>query len=139
MKRNRLVIERLENRRLMVADWTNADNALDVNDSGLVTPLDVLLVANDINLNGVRELPALASGSVAPTFVDVNGDQLASALDALQIVNALNFYVDMPSVSFTNASTDSPGSQFVGQTVPGNKVLVEQLAAVLPAANATGQ
>ncbi len=43
----------------MAADWTNADNALDVNDSGLVTPLDALLVVNDINTSGARTLPEI--------------------------------------------------------------------------------
>lgn len=129
----KLRIERIEDRRVMAADWTNADNALDVNDSGLVTPLDVLLVVNDINDKGVRVLSQSAGTGVAPSLVDVNADGVVSGLDVLQIINALNFYVDPPSLSFENAATDVPGTQFVGATLPNSKVVIEQLAAVLPA------
>ena len=45
----RLRLERLERRDLLASDWTNPLNPLDVNVSGEVTPLDVLLIVNDIN------------------------------------------------------------------------------------------
>ena len=44
-----LSYERLESRLLLSSDWQNATNPRDVNSSGLVTPLDVLLVINKIN------------------------------------------------------------------------------------------
>ncbi len=117
----------------MAADWTNADNALDVNDSGLVTPLDALLVVNDINTSGARTLPETpADALVGAAMIDVNNDGSVSALDVLQIINALNFYVEPPTLSFENASAAQPGSQFVGQTLPNSKIVIEQLAAVLP-------
>ena len=129
----KLRFEKFEERRVMAADWTNADNALDVNDSGLVTPLDVLLVVNDINASGVRMLPEAPTGTAAAAaLIDVNNDGLVSGLDVLQIINALNLYVDPPSLSFENASADQPGTQFVGQTLPNSKIVIEQLAAVLP-------
>ena len=128
----KLRFEKFEERRVMAADWTNAENALDVNDSGLVTPLDVLLVVNDINASGVRTLPEAPTGAVAAAMIDVNNDGLVSGLDVLQIINALNLYVDPPSLSFENASTAQPGTQFVGQTLPNSKIVIEQLAAVLP-------
>ncbi len=129
----KLRIERFEDRLVMAADWTNADNALDVNDSGLVTPLDVLLVVNNINDHGVRVLtePPPTSAAV-PAMVDVNADGVVSGSDVLQIINALNFYVDPPSLAFQNATADQPGSKFVGATLPNSKVVIEQLAAVLP-------
>jgi peroxiredoxin Q/BCP len=132
----RLRVEQLECRRVMAADWTNADNALDVNDSGLVTPLDVLIVVNDINAKGVRALPTapdVPTGNATAAMIDVNADGTVSGLDVLQIINALNFYVDPPSLSFVNTSSDQPGSQFSGQTLPNSKIVIEQLAAVLPA------
>ena len=48
MRCQRLRFEQLESRLLLAADWTNATNAMDVNASGQVTALDVLLVVNDI-------------------------------------------------------------------------------------------
>ncbi len=128
----KLRLEQLETRRVMAADWTNSDNPLDVNDSGLVTPLDVLLIVNDINANGIRSLPAPAQDAVIPAMIDVNADGVVSGLDTLQVINALNFYVEPVSLSFENASADLPGSQFLGQTLPNSKVVIEQLAAVLP-------
>ena len=55
-KRIQRAFERLERRELCAADWQNAVNRLDVNMSGLVEPLDALVVINDLNLNGSRPL-----------------------------------------------------------------------------------
>ncbi len=62
------------------------DLALDVNDDGWVSPLDVLLVINQ--LNGDR-LTVLASGADYYQF-DVSGDGYLSPLDALLVINYLN-------------------------------------------------
>lgn len=142
--RRKFHFEQLEIRTLMAADWTNATNNLDVNDSGLVTPLDVLLVVNEINSSGMRALPAKEAGVAAPAWLDVNSDNAVTALDALQIVNAINFYTEVPSLAFVNSSSTDPGSSFIARTTPNSKIVIEQLAAVLPVrlellANAEGE
>ena len=48
-KRTPRFIERLERREMCAADWQNATNRLDVNLSGLVEPLDALIVINSLN------------------------------------------------------------------------------------------
>jgi hypothetical protein len=74
--------------------WQNRAWALDVNEDGQLTPLDVLMVINALNRLGVAPLdrpPPVGSS----TFVDVNGDRVLTPLDALMLINALNRQ-DMP-------------------------------------------
>jgi len=82
-------IERLERRELCAADWQNSVNRLDVNMSGLVEPLDALIVINDINSRGLRTLEAKPSDYSGP-LMDVNGDGMMGPLDALMVINSLN-------------------------------------------------
>jgi hypothetical protein len=72
----------------VVAAYQNVVNRLDVNNDGLVSPLDALNVINELRRAGPR---LLAPPKETPTFYwDVNGDGLISPLDALQIINRLN-------------------------------------------------
>ncbi len=68
--------------------WQNPQNALDVNGVDGVTPLDVLLIINDINANGARSLSG--TSFQAPPYIDVNGDGFCTALDVLQVINFIN-------------------------------------------------
>lgn len=87
---SRLVFENLEPRRLL-AGWQNPVIRFDVDDSGVVEPLDALVVLNEIARHGTRPLEE-ASGIVSPAeirFWDVNGDGWIVPLDALLVLNAL--------------------------------------------------
>ncbi len=53
-----------------------------------MTPLDVLLIVNEINANGPQDLAQV--NFQAPPFVDVNGDGFCTALDALLVINFIN-------------------------------------------------
>ncbi len=68
-------------------EWTNGDNALDVNNDDSVSPLDALFILNDLNLRGAR--PLASRGHDEP-YLDVNADRHVSPLDALLVVNELN-------------------------------------------------
>ena len=70
--------------------WQNTANPLDVNSSGQVTALDALLVINELNGNGPRELPQIDSTNAPPPYLDTNGDGFLSAIDALLVINHLN-------------------------------------------------
>lgn len=71
--------------------YQNSVDPLDVNADGFVTPLDALVVINDMNANGPRELPIPPQPPlVPPPFVDVNGDLFCTPIDALLILNFLN-------------------------------------------------
>ncbi len=74
-----------------LAAWHNYALAFDVNFDGFVSPIDVLLVINDLNLLGARGLFAPQSGQTRPPpFIDVNRDNFVSAIDVLLVVNYLN-------------------------------------------------
>jgi hypothetical protein len=75
-------------------EFTNLRNPLDVSNDGLVSPLDALIVINDMNANGPRSLSQFSfatSGLLPPEhFLDVNADSRVSPLDALIVINHLN-------------------------------------------------
>lgn len=71
--------------------WQNPSDRFDVNNDGVVTPLDVLIVVNDLNARGPRELPfPPVPPETPPPYLDVSGDRLCQPLDALQVINLLN-------------------------------------------------
>jgi hypothetical protein len=73
--------------------WQNPRDPLDVNDDGEITPLDILIIINQLNLYGSHQLPVLpnnGSGEPPAILPDTSGDGYLSPLDALLIINALN-------------------------------------------------
>ena len=80
--------------RVAIARWQNpggsANARFDVNNDTFVTPLDALLIINDLNNSGGRKLPDSSSPEKPPPFFDVNGDGFLSAIDALLVINLLN-------------------------------------------------
>ncbi len=84
-------IEKLEPRNMLASDWQNPLLIRDVDGSAMVTPLDAMLVINDLNNNGSRKLPAHAPRP-GEFRCDVNGDNWVSPLDALLVINALNTF-----------------------------------------------
>ena len=70
------------------SNFQNPVNRFDVNASQSVSPLDVLLIINDINQHGPRDLAA--AGYQPPPYIDVSGDGFCSALDALLVINLIN-------------------------------------------------
>lgn len=87
----KLQVECLEKRFLMASDWQNPLYALDVDDDSSVSPLDVLVVINEINRGGSRPLQE-SINLQAPTvsYLDVDGDRSLSPLDVLTVINAIN-------------------------------------------------
>ena len=63
---------------------------MDVDDSGDTNPLDVLMLINDLNLNGSRRLSAGQNPADPRQYLDVDGDGFASPLDVLVVVNFIN-------------------------------------------------
>ncbi len=63
---------------------------VDVNHDYELTPLDALLVINDLNLNGSRQLPSDFDPSFGGALLDVSNDGGISPLDALMVLNSLN-------------------------------------------------
>lgn len=98
-RKRRLRLESLEGRQMMAADgWTSAEglsggaaaisirhnllHATDVDIDGTTTPLDALIIVNEINSN--------RSDLGAMRMSDTNNDGSVSPLDVLVVVNTLN-------------------------------------------------
>jgi PKD repeat protein len=62
----------------------------DVNNDGLITPLDALLVINEVNRRAAFNLPAGPLPPVGGQPYDVNGDNQITAADVMQIIQWLN-------------------------------------------------
>ena len=70
------------------SQWHNASQPVDVNNDGLITPIDALLIINEINLRGARTL--VGTDLTFPPFIDTNGDGMLTPTDVLQVINYLN-------------------------------------------------
>lgn len=80
-----LVVASLE---LFPSPWQNQMLRVDVSESGRPSPLDVLVVINELNSRGGRQLN---SSDLAMSFkLDVTGDGFLSPLDVLVVINYLN-------------------------------------------------
>ncbi|MEM8736334.1 MAG: dockerin type I domain-containing protein, partial [Planctomycetota bacterium] len=69
-------------------EWHNETNAYDVNQDGFVSPIDALLVVNELNAQGARALAELMDDHLLD--IDSNNDGFISPLDALLVINELN-------------------------------------------------
>jgi hypothetical protein len=64
----------------------------DVNNDGIVSPLDVLILINELNRVGAHELGSRPTeGNVLPAFLDPSGNKEFEPEDVLQVINYLNF------------------------------------------------
>jgi hypothetical protein len=71
--------------------WRNSAVPMDVSGDNIISPIDVLLLINNININGSRVLPLPSNGDSPPPFLDVNGDGSLTAVgDVLPVINFLN-------------------------------------------------
>jgi hypothetical protein len=73
-----------------VPDYQNPDLPEDVNRSGAVTPLDVLIGINRINAIGNQLPPDPIPPEIPLYYYDVDGNGLLEPLDLLLIINYLN-------------------------------------------------
>jgi hypothetical protein len=70
--------------------WTNPVEPLDVNNDTFVSPLDSLLIINELNGLGARELEPPGGENIPPPYLDPSGDGFISPMDALLVINRLN-------------------------------------------------
>jgi hypothetical protein len=69
------------------ASTRDTETALDVSRDGTVSPVDALMVINELNRGGFRRLSADGTDSFRKSAYDVNGDGYVSPADALQVIN----------------------------------------------------
>lgn len=93
----------VEDIRLDVSNnpFRNPVDRYDVNNSGLVTPLDALQIVNALGRNDGNSifLDVLPLPVDLPEYPDVSGDGVVSALDSLQVINELSRIVNGQSGS----------------------------------------
>lgn len=70
--------------------WRNPLDPLDVNNDGLLTPIDALLVINELNRVGGHALLPPSGDAAPPPYLDTTGDNFVSPVDALRVINELN-------------------------------------------------
>ncbi len=105
--------------------WQNQLDRFDVNQLDGLTPLDVLLVINELKRHGVRGL--LGKPPSGGFYYDVNGDGRIDNLDALQLINHLLAPGANPLAE--------PALQVVGTPVPEpSSMLLAAMAVTLFAA-----
>ncbi len=78
------------------------ESPLDINADGQVSPLDALLVINELNATSERDRSSVNTG----TTLDVNGDGHISPVDALLILNELNSQGRQPNEAVAAAPID---------------------------------
>jgi len=100
---SRLLIESLEERICRTVDLP-----CDVDNSGLVEPLDVLILINSLNSRGIQQR-ASESPEVDWSY-DVNSDGWLTPLDALIVINALNRNREPLQIAVHNTVESDPNS-----------------------------
>ncbi|MCA9136101.1 MAG: hypothetical protein KDB00_05065, partial [Planctomycetales bacterium] len=79
-----------------VNHWQNFANPMDVNDDGKVSPLDALVVINELarsnesDPSGAHHLSGTPTPGGSARCVDVNSDNFVSPIDALIVINYLS-------------------------------------------------
>ncbi len=137
-----------------VRAYTNPVNALDVNNDGRVSPIDVLWVLNATTRQGAGPLAipgasqATAEGerasgtAVMPSigFVDVNADGALSPQDALLVINYLNRFSAAGELGAgEGAVTASAAPQGVSSAVKSVDEASPHLGPLVPLSNSAGQ
>ncbi len=70
--------------------WNNTRLRYDVNNDGLVTPVDPLFIINRINASGAGPLPIPPTPGSPPPYYDVVADNVIAPSDANAVINYLN-------------------------------------------------
>lgn len=102
--------------------WQNLVNAYDVNNDGIMSPLDALAVINDLAreayiLDGNVLVNPASLSSWPGRYIDTNGDGRATPLDALRVINRLAL------VQTGQSEGEMPNIQIQSLSVPGDSLI----------------
>ena len=112
------------------ASWRNPATPTDVNDDGIVSPLDALLVISYINAHP-QDPSVPPSPAEPPPYYDVDGNGIVSALDVLTVVSKLNAQAAGGPES---EPADVPRGPGEGESTPSKPLVPTPfLAAAMPA------
>jgi hypothetical protein len=114
-----------------LSGWHNARDPLDVDGTGRVAPVDVVIIVNFLNVRPGRwELPAVQS--TPPRYLDVNGDGNCTANDAVLVIN----YIDRQAAAGGEGEFNLPSA--ASQEGLAAEVFASAVA-VLPIADQRGR
>ncbi len=74
----------------MAPPWKNLIEPFDVSDDWYISPIDALLIIDELNNHGSHTLPPPDDNVAPPPYLDVSGDGNVSPIDVLWIINYLN-------------------------------------------------
>jgi Fungalysin metallopeptidase (M36)/GEVED domain/Dockerin type I domain/Fungalysin/Thermolysin Propeptide Motif/Bacterial Ig domain len=110
-------------------EFVNHANPLDVNQDHQVSPVDALLIINDLNATGPRLLSnPTATSPVA--MVDVNMDSNLSPGDALMVINYLNAPGAFLASSFLASGGEGEGEAAVMSSADQSGAIDDSMAAM---------
>jgi hypothetical protein len=99
--------------------WRNPARPENVNNDQGVSSLDVLVLIEDINTHGIRELPQMPEGTrLSPPYLDVSGDNAITAYDVLEVITYLQRQ-DAASEGELAALGDIAADASAQESVPG--------------------
>lgn len=117
----------------VTASWQNLSQPTDVNGDGEDSPIDALVVINELNTNG----PHVLDDQVISAFLDVNGDGIVSPIDVLLVIN--RFLLNGASGEGESTAAH-PGSENDIQDVKSTAPIVPNdalLSSLIPASHLT--
>ena len=122
-------VERLEFRHMLAADWMNPARPNDVNNDMLVTPIDALIVINELNRGGSRGDLGARPHSLA-SYLDTSGDGMLSPLDALRVINQLNSRENATDSRSEGESEPAPAGfiSIIFARLPGDSTQIVELS-----------
>ncbi len=125
---------------IVVADpfpWQNPSNFVDVSGKDGVTPLDALLVINELLRNGIHGLPVVGEQAVPPPYYDVSPDGIISAADAIPVINQLIRQNKLDASGAPNTLLVLPGSFQADVPTSVRFIDMHNQAIVVPALSVT--
>jgi hypothetical protein len=90
--------------------WHLAADAADVDNDGIIAPIDALMVINYLNSVMPATVPADAQIGGPYGFIDVSGDGVITPLDAIIVINFLNSRSDTPEGEAPAAAAEPASS-----------------------------
>ena len=87
--------------------WQNPVSRLDANTDTEVSPIDALVIINELNSTQSGPLPVPVPERAPPMYYDTNGDNFITPIDVLIVINFLNMNASAEGESIPHISVDS--------------------------------
>jgi subtilisin-like proprotein convertase family protein len=114
------------------APWTepfaqNASDPRDVNNDGIVSPIDALLTINALNeRTGIAGQATSTRNATSNLFLDVSGDGMLSPIDTLLVINWLNEASQTSAEVVSDETPDAADTVFAAQAIAADASVSSQ-------------